>query len=207
MHPRRFLSREVFTVAAGGEPGHARNDGPRRQLHSPTIDVEVGMRLEGTTGVLVAVALAAAAPAWADGGGPRQPERPFDAARAEQRDFGIAGDPQKVSMSVGLAMLDTMRFVPERIEVKLGENVRLMVRNNGTTMHEMVLGTLDELKRHAEMMRMHPDMKHDLPHMAHVAPGQIEWIVWTFNRPGEFYYGCLVPGHFEAGMLGKVVVR
>ena len=82
-----------------------------------------------------------------------------------------------------------------------------MVRNNGAVQHEMVLGTLDELRRHAEMMRGHPGMKHDEPHMAHVAPGGIEWIVWTFNRPGEFYYGCLVPGHFEAGMLGRIVVR
>ena len=155
--------------------------------------------------VVVAIVLAAA-PAFADGGGGR-PEKPFDPSRVEQKEFGIAGDPQKVVMSIGLAMSDTMRFVPDLIEVKLGANVRLMVRNNGKAMHEMVLGTLDELKRHAEMMRQHPEMKHDEPHMAHVAPDKIEWIVWTFNRPGEFFYGCLVPGHFEAGMLGKIVVR
>jgi uncharacterized cupredoxin-like copper-binding protein len=163
------------------------------------------MRLGRLAALLVAAALAAAR-AWGDGA-PRQAERPFDPARAEQKEFGIAGDPNRVTMSVGLAMLDTMRFVPDRIEVRVGENVRLMVRNNGKVQHEMVLGSLDELKRHAEMMRGHPDMKHDEPHMAHVAPDKIEWIVWTFNRPGEFYYGCLVPGHFEAGMLGKIVVR
>lgn len=154
----------------------------------------------------VATALAAAA-AFADGGGGARPEKPFDPSRAEQKVFGIAGDPQKVTMSIGLAMTDSMRFVPDRIEVKTGENVRLMVRNNGKVMHEMVLGTLDELKRHAEMMRQHPEMQHDEPHMAHVAPDKIEWLVWTFNRPGEYYYGCLVPGHFEAGMLGKIVVK
>ena len=31
-------------------------------------------------------------------------------------------------------------------------------------------------------------------------------MVWNFNRAGEFCYGCLVPGHFEAGMLAKIVV-
>ena len=164
------------------------------------------MKPRRTIALLVA-ALSACAPAFGDGPGPRQPVKPFDASRAEQRDFGIAGDPKKVSMSIGLAMMDTMRFVPDRIDAKLGDNVRLMVLNHGQATHELVLGTLDELKRHAEMMRQHPDMKHDAPHMAHVAPGQTEWLVWTFNRPGEFYYGCLVPGHFEAGMLGKVVVR
>jgi uncharacterized cupredoxin-like copper-binding protein len=50
-------------------------------------------------------------------------------------------------------------------------------------------------------------MEHDEPHMAHVAPGKTERIVWHFNKPGEFYYGCLIPGHFEAGMIGKIVVR
>ena len=163
------------------------------------------MRLAAATALLFAAAMART-PAAADGG-PRQPERPFDPARAEQKSFGIAGDPGKVTMSVGLAMMDTMRFVPDRIDVEAGDNVRLMVRNNGTVEHEIVLGTLDELRSHAEMMRSHPGMKHDEPHMAHVAPGKIEWIVWTFNRPGEYYYGCLVPGHFEAGMLGRIVVR
>lgn len=57
------------------------------------------------------------------------------------------------------------------------------------------------------MIRKHPGMEHDEPYMAHVAPGTTETIVWTFNKPGEFYYGCLVAGHFEAGMQGRVVVR
>jgi len=50
-------------------------------------------------------------------------------------------------------------------------------------------------------------MEHDEPYMAHVAPGKTERIVWRFTKPGEFHYGCLVPGHFEAGMVGKIVVR
>jgi uncharacterized cupredoxin-like copper-binding protein len=42
--------------------------------------------------------------------------------------------------------------------------------------------------------------------MAHVAPGQSGEIVWTFNRPGTFNFACLIAGHFEAGMIGTVVV-
>jgi uncharacterized cupredoxin-like copper-binding protein len=56
-------------------------------------------------------------------------------------------------------------------------------------------------------MRMHPGMEHDEPYMAHVAPGKTQRMVWQFTNPGEYYYGCLVPGHFEAGMVGKVIVR
>ena len=32
-------------------------------------------------------------------------------------------------------------------------------------------------------------------------------VEWRFTKPGTFYYGCLIPGHFEAGMIGKVVVE
>jgi uncharacterized cupredoxin-like copper-binding protein len=42
--------------------------------------------------------------------------------------------------------------------------------------------------------------------MAHVEPGQRKEIVWQFTKPGEFYYACLMPGHMQAGMIGKVIV-
>jgi uncharacterized cupredoxin-like copper-binding protein len=69
-----------------------------------------------------------------------------------------------------------------------------------------VLGTEDELKEHAELMRKYPDMEHAEPYMAHVKPGGTERITWKFTKLGTFYYGCLVAGHFEAGMKGTVVV-
>ena len=55
-------------------------------------------------------------------------------------------------------------------------------------------------------MRKFPGMEHDAPHMAHVAAGKRGSIVWRFNRPGEFDFACLIPGHFEAGMRGTINV-
>jgi uncharacterized cupredoxin-like copper-binding protein len=52
----------------------------------------------------------------------------------------------------------------------------------------------------------HPGMEHDEPYMAHVAAGKAETMVWQFTRPGDFFYGCLVPGHFPAGMVGKIIL-
>lgn len=104
-------------------------------------------------------------------------------------------------------MSDRLRFTPAEISVRKGEVVRLVVRNSGKLEHEFVLGTLPELKEHAQLMQKHAGMEHDAPHMAHVAPGKLGSIAWQFTEPGEFYYGCLVPGHFEAGMLGRIVVR
>lgn len=125
----------------------------------------------------------------------------------EEMTFGREGDPMKVSRTIKVDMNDRMRFSPDSIHIKRGEVVRFEVRNSGKVMHEMVLGTMNELKEHAELMRKHPGMEHDEPYMAHVAPGKTERIVWHFTKPGEFYYGCLIPGHFEAGMVGKLIVR
>jgi uncharacterized cupredoxin-like copper-binding protein len=123
-----------------------------------------------------------------------------------ETDFGRTGDPKKASRIIRIHMADTMRFTPAALEIKQGETVRFVVKNSGKQMHEMVLGTMQELRKHAESMRKHPGMEHDEPYMAHVAPGKLEEIAWQFTKPGEFHYGCLVPGHFEAGMVGKITV-
>jgi uncharacterized cupredoxin-like copper-binding protein len=133
--------------------------------------------------------------------------KPFDVAKVEQTPFGRAGDPKAVSRTVRVTMGDTMRFTPSALTVKRGETVRFVVRNEGKLLHEMILGTSDELARHAQMMRKFPDMEHDDPHMVHVKPGHTGDLVWTFNRAGEFRFACLVPGHFEAGMAGTIKVQ
>lgn len=121
--------------------------------------------------------------------------------------FGRAADPKKANRTVRIEMADTMRFTPSELRVKRGESVRFVVSNKGKLMHEMVLGTMDELNRHAEMMKKHPGMEHDEPHMAHVGPGKTGEMGWRFTKAGTFYFACLVAGHFEAGMVGKVVVE
>ena len=125
---------------------------------------------------------------------------------ADEQAFGREGDPKKVSRTVKIDMSDKLRFSPAILTVKPGETVKFVVKNSGKLSHEMVLGTMQELKQHAEAMKKHPTMEHDEPYMAHVAPGKTETMAWQFTKPGEFYYGCLVPGHFEAGMVGKITV-
>ena len=131
---------------------------------------------------------------------------PAPAVAAEETAFGREGDPKKVSRTINVDMSDRMRFSPADLSIKQGETIRFRVKNSGKVMHEMVLGTMKDLKAHAEMMRKHPGMEHDEPYMAHVPPGKTETMVWQFTKAGEFHYACLVPGHFEAGMLGRIVV-
>ncbi len=141
---------------------------------------------------------------WAHGDGKKDPHRKIS---TEEKAFGREGDPKRINRTIPIDMNDKMRYAPMEIRVKRGETVRFVVRNSGKVMHEMVLGTMTELKDHAEVMKKFPDMEHDEPHMAHVKPGRSSEMVWQFTRAGEFYYGCLMPGHFESGMVGKVIVK
>ena len=130
-----------------------------------------------------------------------------DYAHAEETAFGRAADPAKATRRIEIGMSDTMRYDPAVVTVKRGESVRFVAKNNGKIQHEMVLGTRKDLEEHAELMRKFPEMEHDDPNMVHVAPGKSAEMGWRFTKAGEFYYGCLMPGHFEAGMVGKVIVK
>jgi len=127
-------------------------------------------------------------------------------AKREQKDWGIAGNAKAARRTIRVQMLDTMRFSPERIDVRLGETVRFAATNTGKVMHEFVIGTKQENEAHAALMMKFPDMEHDEPYMAHVPPGKTGEIVWTFNRAGEFQFACLIAGHYQAGMVGKISV-
>lgn len=125
----------------------------------------------------------------------------------EQQAWGIAGDAKAATRTIQVSMTDNMRFAPDRIEVRQGETVKLVVKNDGKILHELVLGTKQALDSHAQMMVKFPGMEHDEPHMVHVKPTKSEPLVWNFNRVGEFQFACLIPGHYQAGMVGTVVVR
>lgn len=119
---------------------------------------------------------------------------------------GKPGDPTKVKRTIEVVMSDNMRFTPARITAKRGETVKFVVKNTGQLKHEMVLGTTKELKAHAELMRKMPGMQHAEPNQVTLEPGQSGELVWQFTRAGAFTFACLIPGHFEAGMVGRAIV-
>jgi uncharacterized cupredoxin-like copper-binding protein len=120
---------------------------------------------------------------------------------------GKPGDANKFSRTIRVLMSDDMKFTPAQVNVKRGETIRFVVRNTGQTKHEMVIGSMAELRQHAEMMRKMPGMEHDEPNQVMLAPGESGELVWQFTKAGTVDFACLQPGHFEAGMMGKVSVK
>ncbi len=140
-------------------------------------------------------------------GEPKHGKKATKPISTEEKEFGREGDPRKASRTVMVDMSDKMRFVPDSLTIRRGDPVKFVVKNHGKQIHEMVIGTMTELKEHAELMKKHPTMEHDEAYMAHVAPGKAETMTWQFTKAGEFHFGCLVPGHFEAGMVGRITVK
>jgi uncharacterized cupredoxin-like copper-binding protein len=126
---------------------------------------------------------------------------------AEQTAWGIAGQSAQAIRTITLVMTDAMRFTPDALTVQEGDTVRFVVKNQGRMLHEMVIGTPDELAKHAALMAKFPNMAHDEPYMVHVDPGKTGEIVWHFNRAGRFEFACLIAGHYEAGMRGTITVN
>ncbi len=126
--------------------------------------------------------------------------------KMEQKPWGIAGNAKDVTRTISESMLDKMRFTTDKIEVKQGDTVKFVLKNDGKIMHEFVIGTKKDLDEHAALMVKFPTMEHSEPYMTHVPPGKTGVVIWTFNRPGNFDFACLIAGHYQAGMVGKITV-
>jgi uncharacterized cupredoxin-like copper-binding protein len=123
---------------------------------------------------------------------------------------GEPGNPKRSARVVVVTMKEgdgKMMFVPSRIEIKRGEQVRFILQNVGELEHEFILATTKENEKHAEDMKKFPEMEHDDPNAKRVKPKEKKEILWRFTKRGTFEFGCLIPGHREAGMTGIVVVK
>lgn len=123
---------------------------------------------------------------------------------------GQPGNPKKPARVVQITMREgdgKMMYVPEKVEVRRGEQIKFIIRNDGELDHEFILATTKENLRHAEEMKKNPEMEHDDPNAQRLAPKQVKEIVWKFTKAGTFEFSCLIPGHREAGMTGNVIVK
>lgn len=141
-------------------------------------------------------------PAFAGPGAPGHSHESFSAGEP-----GNPGKPARVVMITMREEPGKMMFIPSKVEVKKGEQIRFMLRNSGALEHEFMLATAAENAKHAELMKKFPEMEHDDPNGKRLKPNASGEIVWKFTKAGEFQFGCLIPGHPEAGMLGTVIVK
>jgi uncharacterized cupredoxin-like copper-binding protein len=123
---------------------------------------------------------------------------------------GEPGNPKKPARVINVVMREEgkkMMFDPALVTVRKGEQIRFVLDNAGIENHEFVLATVAENRKHGELMKKYPDMEHEDPNAQRVAPFNRGELLWQFTKAGEFEFACLMPGHYEAGMFGKVIVK
>lgn len=124
---------------------------------------------------------------------------------------GQPGDAKKPARIVMITMRETddgkMVYIPSRVDVKKGEQIRFIITNAGEIPHEFVIASEEDNLKHAEVMKKNPEMEHDDPNSKTIQPKKKAELVWRFSKSGTFEFACLIPGHREAGMIGNVAVK
>ena len=135
---------------------------------------------------------------------------PALAHEGEHFSAGEPGNPKLPARTVTVTAVEDgkkMLFEPAHIDVKKGEQIKFVIWNEGTEDHEFMLATPKENRKHAQLMKKYPKMEHADPNGVRVSNYTSRELLWKFTRKGTFEYGCLIPGHYEAGMHGTVTVK
>ena len=123
---------------------------------------------------------------------------------------GEPGDAAKPFRVIEITMTDgpgSMSYSPDRIEVRKGEQIKFVLKNTGYLAHEFLLDSLANNAKHKAEMEKNPQMEHDDPNGKRLEPSKSAEILWRFTKAGTFEFACLIPGHYETGMKGLVVVK
>jgi uncharacterized cupredoxin-like copper-binding protein len=125
---------------------------------------------------------------------------------------GKPGDAAKATRTVEIVATDNA-FLPQALQVRDGETVRFVIRNDGFETHEFMIGAAHEHAEHLAMMRAMIEQQKKTGHamaMDHhgngvmVLPGEAATLVWTFARAANLQFACDIPGHYEDGMHGVI---
>jgi len=156
------------------------------------------------------ILLAAHGASAQSGGGMTNMPAMSHADHAGRFTFGEPGKASKVDRVVEITMRD-ISFEPSSLKVKAGQTVRFVVTNKSEIEHELALGDaatqIAHRKEMAEMAEHGGAMHHGDPNAVSVEPGKTAELIWRFTRAGNVEFDCNVPGHYEAGMKGVIVVR
>lgn len=157
--------------------------------------------LGGAAAALALAAVSVCGPATAEPGAKGHVHLTFNA--------GAPGDPKKPFRVIEIVANEgdgKMFYEPSRIEVRRGEQIKFVIRNAGFLAHEFLLDSIEANKKHAIEMLKNPEMEHDDPNGTRLPASKSSEILWRFTKVGSFEFACLIPGHYDAGMKGVVVV-
>lgn len=146
--------------------------------------------------------------------GPTAPVTPTPSATMGQMeemvdDFGEPADPADADRVIDVEVDNRFEFRPDQFEVAAGEVVTFAITNVGDLEHEFVLGDENAQQTMERLMAGGDGHAHsgDMSNAVTIHAGETAELTWRFTTPGVVLVGCHVPGHWDAGMRGSVLVE
>lgn len=110
--------------------------------------------------------------------------------------------PDDGARPVEVTLLDSMTIEPSRITVEAGKPIRFVITNAGALEHDFFIGSDREQKqRESGEGEPGPDRYIAVP------PGETVTLLQVFPSAGRTIAGCVVPGHYSAGMKATITIE
>lgn len=110
--------------------------------------------------------------------------------------------PDDGAQPVAISLLDSMTIQPDPIRVEAGKPVRFVITNEGALEHDFFIGTnREQRQRERGEGEPGPDRYVQVP------PGETVTLLYVFPSAGESIAGCVVPGHYSAGMRSDIIIE
>ena len=142
--------------------------------------------------------------------------------------IGEKGDPNKIDRVVNIKMYDNY-YEPNVVKIKKGETIKFIIENLGELVHEYNIGTKEmHIKHQPEMqklidheiilgdkidrikMKKMSKMDHSLGHShansVMLEPKKTGELIWKFSKDINLEMACNIPGHYETGMVGNLII-
>ena len=112
--------------------------------------------------------------------------------------------------SLALVAMTNFAFTPDTLEVNAGEVLEITIQNVEAAVHDFTIDKIDA-DVHVSYLGGTGEHAHGMSetdadvHFALTEPGS-GVVHLKIHEPGEYVFYCSVPGHEEAGMVGKIIV-
>ena len=143
--------------------------------------------------------------------------------------IGEKGDPNNIDRVINIKMYDNY-YEPNLITIKKGETIKFIITNLGEMVHEYNIGTKEmhikhqpemqklidheiitfdkiDKKKMKEMSKKDHSLAHSHSNSIMLEPKTQGEIIWKFSKDIELEMACNIPGHYESGMVGKIITK
>ena len=141
--------------------------------------------------------------------------------------IGEKGNDSEVEKIIEVKMFDNY-YEPSEFKINKNQTIKFIVYNYGELVHEfniatkkmhfkhqpemmkmvvneIIVGGKIDKKKMKEMSKLDHSMSHSHSNSVLLEPNQSAELIWKFNSDANLEVACNIPGHYESGMVAKII--